>query len=117
MNQNSPFFSGVKSSEVVSLLADIAKEKITLTLSNSAISWSSIESGNIEFKANGWTIKVFSDCGSFDYVDSVIAPDGRKGSFNYWIDKKNQVQEPSRTFLGQDKKAYFKMESLFKALK
>lgn len=38
--------------------------------------------GNVEFLlSNGWTVTVFNDCDSFDYVDSVRAPDGRVAEY------------------------------------
>lgn len=35
--------------------------------------------GDYDFKdSRGWTVTIFYDCGDWDYVDSVTAPDGRK---------------------------------------
>ena len=31
-----------------------------------------------------WKIEVFNDCDSFDYINSVEAPDGRRAVFEDW---------------------------------
>lgn len=43
--------------------------------------WDSGHCGDIAYEVNGWKIVVFWDCGDWDYIDSVIAPDGRKAGF------------------------------------
>jgi hypothetical protein len=36
-------------------------------------------SGDVPYDcSNGWTLIVFSDCGEWDYLDSVILPDGTR---------------------------------------
>lgn len=30
---------------------------------------------------NGWKVRVYFDCGDYDYVDAVFAPDGRRWSY------------------------------------
>jgi hypothetical protein len=42
-----------------------------------------IYAGNVPYTAsNGWRITIFNDCNEWDYVDHVIAPDGRSLSFD-----------------------------------
>lgn len=42
--------------------------------------------GNCFYAAsNGWKLVVFNDCGSWDYVDRVTAPDGRQADFDQII--------------------------------
>jgi hypothetical protein len=42
-----------------------------------------IYAGNISYKAsNGWRITIFNDCNEWDYVDEVMAADGRALSFD-----------------------------------
>lgn len=52
------------------------------------ISWVAIDEswddacGNIEFRtSDGWSIVVFNDVGEWDYLDSVLSPDGRAIGF------------------------------------
>lgn len=38
-----------------------------------------VYAGNVEYRlTNGWTVVVFNDCGEWDYIDSMISPDGDK---------------------------------------
>ena len=42
-----------------------------------------IYAGNVPYRAsNGWRITIFNDCNDWDYVERVIAPDGRSLSFD-----------------------------------
>ena len=42
-----------------------------------------IYAGNVAYNAsNGWRITIFNDCNEWDYVDRVIAADGRSLSFD-----------------------------------
>ena len=42
-----------------------------------------IYAGNVPYTAsNGWRITIFNDCNEWDYVDRVIAPDGRSLRFD-----------------------------------
>ena len=37
-----------------------------------------VYAGDVEFKlSNGWTVVVFNDCDEWDYIDHIVAPDGR----------------------------------------
>jgi hypothetical protein len=35
---------------------------------------------------NGWTIRVFNDCGEWDYVEELEAPDGRVWLYPHFVD-------------------------------
>jgi hypothetical protein len=53
--------------------------------------------GNVTYRtSNGWTVVVFNDCQSFDYIDHVISPEGEKvGTFDLpWDDR-----DEARVFL------------------
>lgn len=40
--------------------------------------WDGVFAGDFTMKtSDGWTITIFNDCDSFDYVDSATSPDGR----------------------------------------
>lgn len=48
-----------------------------------AISWGETFAGDVEFVlVNGWRVVVFNDCNSWDYIDSITAPDGRTWDFD-----------------------------------
>lgn len=61
--------------EALALLEAIGRGEITiLPLDN----WHDIYAGNVRYRtSNGWEITVFNDCDSWDYLDSLTAPDGR----------------------------------------
>ena len=40
--------------------------------------------GNIPFNIGGYHIWFFNDAGELDYIDSIIAPDGRKADYESW---------------------------------
>lgn len=37
-----------------------------------------------DFSIGGWNFSVFEDAGDFDYIETVLAPDGRSGQFADW---------------------------------
>jgi hypothetical protein len=47
-------------------------------------SWGDIYCGDVAFSFGGWRMTVFNDCGEFDYVSTVLAPDDREGEFDDW---------------------------------
>ena len=40
--------------------------------------------------AFGYRIVIFSDCAELDYVDHIVAPDGRRGDYNSWFEQDKQ---------------------------
>lgn len=48
----------------------------------------------IEFYCKGYLINIFVDAGELDYVDYVIAPDGRKSNNDYWESENNSGKDP-----------------------
>jgi hypothetical protein len=44
--------------------------------------WRDTFAGNVTWTFRGWTITVFNDCNSWDYIDHVIAPDGRRWNYD-----------------------------------
>lgn len=48
-------------------------------------SWDEVWCGDASVRIDGYEITIFNDCGELDYVDSVMAPDGRTGDFDGWI--------------------------------
>lgn len=43
--------------------------------------WDEVFAGNVTFTVAGWTVAIFNDCGGWDYIDEITAPDGRR--FDY----------------------------------
>ena len=46
--------------------------------------WHEVYAGDVMFHVGDWKIEVFNDCDSFDYINSVEAPDGRRAVFEDW---------------------------------
>lgn len=41
-----------------------------------------VYAGDVTYRAsNGWTLVVFNDCNDWDYLDSAVAPDGRRAEY------------------------------------
>jgi hypothetical protein len=73
---HSPHDHGITLGEVQQLFRDIERGAVTVT---PEVEPDEVYAGNVGYRtSNGWTIVVFNDCAEFDYVDSVIAPDGRE---------------------------------------
>ena len=65
--------------EAMAFLAAIEARDITLTTDEV------MYAGDVTYQAsNGWTLVVFNDCASFDYVDRIDTNDGR--SLDTWDD-------------------------------
>jgi hypothetical protein len=66
---------GIEAQELRELLEAIERGDVTLTTNRGP---EKVYAGNVVYRAsNGWTIQVFNDCGDWDYLDYVEAPDGR----------------------------------------
>ena len=46
--------------------------------------WNEVYAGDVSFWFGEWKIEIFNDCDSFDYINSVEAPDGRRAVFEDW---------------------------------
>lgn len=52
------------------------------------IPWDETFAGDVEFRlSSGWTVVVFNDCMSWDYIDHVIAPDQTRFEFDTMPDE------------------------------
>jgi 2,3-bisphosphoglycerate-dependent phosphoglycerate mutase len=78
--QGSEFVSGEE-------IAELFRRAIRLELKIFAIGgqWNEVYAGNVRFRMGEYQVVIFNDCDSLDYVDSVIAPDGRMGDFDAWF--------------------------------
>jgi|ERR1043165_1612974 hypothetical protein len=46
--------------------------------------WNDVYAGDVSFWIGDWKVEIFNDCDSFDYINSVEAPDGRRAEFEDW---------------------------------
>lgn len=74
----------VSNVEVADLLRKIAIKQAKVFVKPGARTWNEQFAGDVRFIVDGWEIVIFNDCDDFDYVDSVISPDGRRGEFDDW---------------------------------
>ena len=106
---------GVQSEEVRLALRHIIKEEIQFFLVDSRNTWEDRYCGDIEFSVQGWRITFFNDCDELDYVDSVVAPDGRTGEFSEWSDQVEDGCNNPLDLLTREEHA--KLEELLKKAK
>lgn len=67
--------------EILDLLGRIDRGEETMSPPQEP--WHEIYCGDMTFTtASGWTIVVFNDCDSWDYIDHLVAPDGRMFDFD-----------------------------------
>jgi hypothetical protein len=69
-------------SEIVSVLRDAIAGK--LPVKPVGPTWNEVYAGDVQFWFGDWKIEIFNDCDSFDYINSVEAPDGRRAVFEDW---------------------------------
>lgn len=62
--------------EVLAVLSDVEAGRVTLTPIIDPTYGFEHAGDQAYLASNGWTIVVFIDCDEFDYVDSVVLPDG-----------------------------------------
>lgn len=75
----------IEASEVAEVFRQALRGEIPVKL-QSDWSWDHGCSGNVEFMFGDWHITLFNDASELDYVDSVIAPDGRMAEYEDWFD-------------------------------
>ena len=72
--------AGIQEEELLEFLKAIEEE--TVSLQPESIP-QDIYAGNVSYKAsNGWRITIFNDCNEWDYVEQVVAADGRSLDFD-----------------------------------
>lgn len=72
----------ISNEEVVVLLRRMASGKVLLQTIGPT--WNEMYAGDVVFLVEGWRVTIFNDCDSFDYVDHIVAPDGREVDFSDW---------------------------------
>lgn len=72
--------AGIQEDELLEFLKAIEEGKVSLEPESIP---QDIYAGHVSYKAsNGWRITVFNDCNQWDYVDQVVAADGRSLNFD-----------------------------------
>jgi hypothetical protein len=75
--------AGIPEEELLHFLKAIEDGMVLLQPEEPEFSPQYIYAGNVSYKAsNGWRITIFNDCNEWDYVDKVMAADGRSLSFD-----------------------------------
>jgi len=92
--------------EVCDLLYQIAMDNISIELTEEdkhRLKVYGCLSSTVIFKVNGYTVELFIDGDKIDYVQHVIAPDGREGDFDDWTIDNNYNEPYNNLLLLQDK--------------
>lgn len=58
--------------------------------------WDEVYAGDVAFWFGDWKIEIFNDCDSFDYINWVETPDGRRATFEDWWEGKEVPDCPER---------------------
>ena len=108
----------VSTEEVVELLRKVGNGAVTPKLADHERTCTSVFCGNVEYVVDGWIVVVFIDCNDWDYVDSVVAPDGRKGEFEDWFGDKDkdgncECRQPDDLLNAEDSACYLRMVDAF----
>lgn len=69
--------------EVYQLLKDVALGVRQMSNAGGP-SWSELYCGNALISIDGWKLTLYNDCGSLDYCEECVSPDGRVGTFESW---------------------------------
>lgn len=77
--------------------------------------WSETFGGNVVFQVGGWTFTIFNDCGSWDYVDSFTAPDGRAADFDDLNVNEEHTLDPADLLHKLDAECCNRMEKAFES--
>lgn len=70
--------------EIVMLLREAIAGRISIRPVGPT--WNEVYAGDVAFWFGDWKIEIFNDCDSFDYINSVESPDGRRAVFEDWWD-------------------------------
>ena len=69
--------SGITAAELRSVLEAVERREVSLMPEGRTAD--EIYAGDVSYcVSNGWRLVVFNDCNDWDYLDSAVAPDGRR---------------------------------------
>lgn len=113
-----PCYTHVSSDEVMTLLRKVGDGLAVPKLKYPESTWVDVYAGNVFYLVNGWEVVVFNDCDDWDYIDSVIHPDGRKGEYEDWFGAEDEngdseYQQPDDRLYFENKGCYEKMKKAF----
>lgn len=97
--------------EAVNILRRIGRGKVKVVLDGA--DWHSVHAGNVCFKVEGWEIVIFNDCDSFDYMDHMIAPDGRSMEFEDWCPEETGYVGPENLLYAESPALFHRMAKEF----
>lgn len=103
----------VLSNEVKDLLFKVGNGEIKPKLFMPNVSWNDVWAGDVGFMVDGWKVIIFNDCDSFDYIDSVVSPDGREGCFDDWCGDGENWEQPDDMLYIEDKECHERMVAAF----
>lgn len=86
--------------EIVQKLRDAINGKIEIECVGQT--WNDTYAGEVQFWLGDWKIEIFNDCDSFDYINWVEAPDGRRATFEDWWEGKEVPECPERQLSGDE---------------
>ncbi|WP_426108790.1 DUF7693 family protein [Pseudomonas sp. TWR1-1-4] len=66
--------------EVCQVLREATFERRAMT-KVSQTSWDQIHAGHFVVSIEGWRISIYNDCGTLDYCEECVSPEGRRWSF------------------------------------
>ncbi|MCA8045492.1 DUF7693 family protein [Burkholderia arboris] len=95
----------ISADEVADVLRQGLRGKIAIELLGDR-SWSDVWCGNIEYAFGDWRITFFNDVMELDYVDRVVAPDGRTIEYDQFDVPEGEtlIQDPV-DLLSEDERA------------
>ncbi|WP_443695469.1 DUF7693 family protein [Pseudomonas sp.] len=73
--------SELSARDVCQILREVTFERRKMTKLGQA-SRDEISAGHFVVNVDGWQISIFKDCGTLDYCEECISPDGRRWSFD-----------------------------------
>lgn len=76
--------ASIEASEVSDVFRQALRGEIGVKLIGDR-SWKDVWCGDVEYFFGTWRIMIFNDVMSLDYVDSVVAPDGRRTEYEDWF--------------------------------
>jgi len=84
----------LKIEEIADQLRRIAEGRVPISLALDRCGWD--EWGDVPFVSEGWIFTFFNDCDDLDYLDSAMAPDGRKIDFDQMSDQLEAMCAPAK---------------------
>jgi hypothetical protein len=105
----------IADAEIISLLRRVASGELVPRLASPKETWEEVYAGNVEYIVDSWKIVVFNDCDSWDYINSVTAPDGRTWAYSHWwrTIEDDTAKAPDESLYAEDANLWDKMVDAF----